>query len=340
MKLNRLLAASLVSVFCMGVTVGSATAANEAKPAQESPAAKKFEPIPANKDEDLRVFYPDGKEVKGEQAMELMRAGKPGLTIWLAGNQFFAMEDVIHAFQKKHKDVVGVITMPPGKVMNAILNGGWTYKDKDYAMTPDVFGMVDMGSVKKLKDAGKGQDYVTYMHNQLVLMVAEGNPKHIKGIADLGRPELQVMLPNPVNEGIMKFYAKKVLENNGLWGKLSDGKECQSCYGAPNAYFTTVHHREIPEGIKAGKVDVGIVWATEYKNAVKEGQKVGLVNLPEKDSMKNEVNYIAGNIPGSAHEKAAREYLNFLGTKAGQDAYAGHGFIEATKEELKVQPVQ
>lgn len=340
MKLNRLLAASLVSLFCMGITAGPASAADDEKPAQENPAAKKFEPIPANKDEDLRVFYPDGKVVKGAEALELMQAGKPKLTIWLAGNQFFAMEDVIHAFQKKHKDVVGVITMPPGKVMNAILKGGWSYKDKDYAMTPDVFGMVDMGSVKKLKDAGKGQDYVTYMHNQLVLMVAEGNPKHIKGIADLGRPDLQVMLPNPVTEGIMKFYAKKVLENNNLWDKLSAGKECQSCYGAPNVYFTSVHHREIPDGIKAGKVDVGIVWATEYKNALKEGLKVGVVNLPEKDSMKNEVNYIAGNVPGTPHAKAAMEYLKFLGTKAGQDAYADHGFIKASKEELKVRPIE
>ena len=339
MKLNRLLAALLISISSMGLIVESATAADEGKASQESPAIKKFEPIPADKDDDLRVFYPDGKEVKGEPALELMQAGKPGLTIWLAGNQFFAMEDVIHAFQKSSKEVVGVITMPPGKVMNAILNGGWSYKNKDYAMTPDVFGMVDMGSVKKLKEAGKGKDYVTYMHNQLVLMVAEGNPKKIKGIADLGRPELQVMLPNPVTEGIMKFYAKKVLENNALWDKLSAGKNCQSCYGAPNVYFTSVHHREIPDGIKAGKVDVGIVWATEYKNALKEGQKVGVVNLPEKDSMKNEVNYIAGNIPGAAHEKNALEYLKFLGTKAGQAAYSDHGFIEATEAELKINGI-
>ena len=340
MKLNRLLTTLLVSAFCLTTNVGSATAADAESAAQAAPATKAFEAVPANKDDDLRVFYPDGKVVKGEEALELMLSGKPGLTMWLAGNQFFAMEDVIHAFQKKHKDVVGVITMPPGKVLNAIMKGGWTYKGKDYAMKPDVFGMVDMGSVKKLKDAGMGQDYVTYMHNQLVLMVAEGNPKHIKGIPDLGRPELQVMLPNPVTEGIMKFYAKKVLQNNNLWDNLSAGKECQSCYGASNVYFTSVHHREIPEGIKADKVDVGIVWATEYKNALKEGLKVGVVNLPVQDSMKNEVNYIAANVPGTGHEKAAMAYLKFLGTKAGQDAYTDHGFIEATKEELKIQPIQ
>lgn len=341
MPLNKLLLASLVSLFCMNINAGLVNAADMEKPPQESAVIQKFEQIPANKDDDLRVFYPDNTVVKGEAALELMQAGKTGLTIWLAGNQFFAMEDVAHAFQKQHKHmVVGVVTMPPGKVMDAILKGGWTYKNKDYAMTPDVFGMVDMGSLKKIKDAGKGQDYVTYMHNQLVLMVAENNPKNIKDISDLGRPELQVMLPNPITEGIMKFYGKKVLQNNGLWDKLSDGKECQSCYGAPNVYFTAVHHREIPAGIKANKVDVGIVWATEYKNALKEGLKVGVVELPEKDSMKNEVNYLAGNVPGTHHEKAALAYLKFLGSNAGQTAYTEHGFIKATPTELKISPIQ
>ncbi|ARU31879.1 hypothetical protein CAP31_09455 [Sulfuriferula sp. AH1] len=115
MQLNKLLTASVVSLLCMSINTGTAAAADAEQPAQQNPAAKKFEMIPANKDDDLRVFYPDGKVIKGETALQLMQASKPGLTIWLAGNQFFAMEDVIHAFQKQHKDIVGVITMPPAR---------------------------------------------------------------------------------------------------------------------------------------------------------------------------------------------------------------------------------
>jgi len=178
------------------------------------------------------------------------------------------------------------------------------------------------------------------MNNQLVLVVAKVNPIKITCFAYLGRPELLEMRPNPVTEGSMKFYAKKVMQNDGLWDKLSAGKECQSCYGAPNVYFTAVHHREIPDAIKAGKVDVGIVWATEYQNAMAHQLPVGVVNLPEKDSMKNEVNYLAGNVPGAPHAKAAMEYLKFLGTPAAQEAYAKFGFIEATKEELEIRAIK
>ena len=335
MKLNKLLA-----TFVIALCSFAAFAASNAEPSvQENIPAQKLESIPADKDEDLRVFYPNGKVVKGEGALKLMQAGKTKLNIWLAGNQFFAMKAVAHAYQEHHREVVGIITMPPGKVINAILDGGWIYKGKEYAMTPDVFGMVDMGSLQKLKGAGKGKDYVIYMHNQLVLMVSQDNPKNIKGIADLGRPELQVMLPNPINEGIMKVYAKKVLQNNGLWDRLSAGKECQDCNGAPNVHFTVVHHREIPDGIKAGKVDVGIVWATEYQNAVAHQLPVGVVNLPEKDSLKNEVNYLAGSVPGAPHAKEAGKYLKFLGTAAAQAAYAQFGFIKGSKEELVVRAI-
>lgn len=337
MKLNKSLITSVIAIFYLGVSTAFA-APNAEPPVQANTPVQKLELIPADKDEDLRVFYPNGKVVKGEEALKLMQAGKTKFNIWLAGNQFFAMETVAHAFQRHHKDVVGVITMPAGKVMNAILGGGWIYKDKEYAMTPDVFGMLDMGSVQKLKEASKGKDYVIYMHNQLVLMVAKDNPKNVKGIADLGRPELAVMLPNPINEGIM-IYAKKVLKNNGLWDKLSAGKECQDCDGAPNVHFTVVHHREIPDGIKAGKVDVGIVWATEYQNAVAHQLPVGSVNLAEKDSLKNEVNYLAGSVSGAPHSKTAEKYLEFLGSAEAQIAYAQFGFIKASKDELVVRAI-
>lgn len=338
-KLNKLLITFVTAIFCLGGPTAFA-APNAETLVQANTAVQKLELIPADKDEDLRVFYPNGKTVKGEEALKLMQAGKTKFNIWLAGNQFFAMEAVAHAFQKHYKDVVGVITMPAGKVMNAILGGGWIYKDKEYAFTPDVFGMLDLGSVQKLEEAGRGKDYVIYMHNQLVLMVAKDNPKNVKGIADLGRPDLEVMLPNPLNEGIMKVYAKKVLQNSGLWDKLSAGKECQDCDGAPNVHFTVVHHREIPDGITAGKADVGIVWATEYQNAVAHQLPVGIVNLPEKDNLKNEVNYLAGSVPGAPHSKAAEKYLEFLGTAEAQKAYAQFGFIKASKDELVVRAIR
>jgi len=60
---------------------------------------------------------------------------KSGLILWLAGNQFFAMDDVIGAYQKQHPGTgVGLITLPPGLLLQAIKAGGWTYADKAYPL--------------------------------------------------------------------------------------------------------------------------------------------------------------------------------------------------------------
>src|SRR5215469_4702435 len=41
-------------------------------------------------------------------------------------------------------------------------------------------------------------------------------------------------MPNPVNEGIMQFYIRKVLERHGIWQTISGGKECVHCQTTNN----------------------------------------------------------------------------------------------------------
>ncbi|OGA35095.1 MAG: hypothetical protein A3F75_13410 [Betaproteobacteria bacterium RIFCSPLOWO2_12_FULL_64_23] len=303
-------------------------------------AIPSLEPIPPNKDSDLRLFYADGRIVTGSAALQKMDSDA-NLTLWLAGNQFFAMEDVIRAFQKQYAQAgnVGLITLPPGIILKAINAGGWTYEGKEYRMQPDVYASVQLGHLKALKAKGRMDKYLIYTHNALDLVVNKGNPKKIQGIADLGRDDLRIMLPNPLTEGIMTFYAKKVLIKHKLWDKLSGGKECKSCDPTPNVHFTSVHHREIPDGLKAGTVDVGIVWATETQNALGEGHAMEAVPLPAEDSLIDEVSYAIGALNKARHEDAANKYLSFLQSDQGQNAYAKFGFIRASKADLQLREI-
>ena len=302
--------------------------------------AQSLEPIPPNKDNDLRLFYADGRIVTGSAALQKMDSDAK-LTLWLAGNQFFAMEDVIRSFQKEHVAAgnIGLITLPPGIILKAINAGGWTYEGKDYRLQPDVYASVQLGHLKALKAKGTMDKYLIYIHNALNLVVAKGNPKKIKSIDDLGRDDLKIMLPNPLTEGIMTFYAKKVLVNHKLWDKLSGGKECKSCDPTPNVHFTSVHHREIPDGLKAGTVDAGIVWATETQNALAEGHMMEAVPLPAADSLIDEVSYAIGVLTRARHKDAANRYLSFLQSDQGQNAYAKFGFIKASKADLQIREI-
>ena len=302
-------------------------------------AESKYASIPPKKDDDLKLYYTDGRVLKGQEAMARMQ-GDAKLILWLAGNQFFAMDDVVHAFQKQHPSTsVGVITLPPGLLLTAIQKGGWTYGGKDYPGRPDVYASVNLGHLKKLKAAGMMKQHAIYMHNELVLMVAKGNPKKIRGVADIGRDDVRTSMPNPESEGIMVFYGRKVLERHGLWDKVSGGKKCRSCQTTKNNWFTSVHHRETPERISDGRSDTGFVWITETIRAQRLGSPVEAVKLPPEDSLRNEVAYAIGPLSNSPHTDAASRYLAFLRTPDAAAAYAKHGFVNASPQELELKPI-
>ena len=163
------------------------------KPAAQ--AAARFAVIPPKKDSDLKLYYADGRILKGADALARMQQdGK--LILWLAGNQFFAMDDVVRAFQAQNRGTdVGLITLPPGLLLAAIQKGGWQYGDKEYPGRPDIYASVNLGHLKTLKQAGLMNEYAIYMHNEMVLMVAKGNPKNIKGIRDVVRPDVRTSMP-------------------------------------------------------------------------------------------------------------------------------------------------
>ncbi len=265
---------------------------------------------------------------------------KASLVLWLAGNQFFAMDDVVQAFQKNHPGTtVGLITLPPGLLLQAIKTGGWIYGDTAYRGLPDVYASVNLGHLKQLKTAGIMESYMVYMHNELQIMVAKNNPKKITGIKDLVREDVRTSMPNPINEGIMQFYIRQVLERHGLWQAISGGKECVSCQTTKNNWFTAVHHRETPDRIKAGQTDAGVVWKTEVLEARRAGADIDAVELPDEDSLRSEVAYVIGALSASPHRKKADAFLDFLRTPAGQDAYARFGFVKATDADLKLKPI-
>jgi ABC-type molybdate transport system substrate-binding protein len=298
----------------------------------------KLTAIPPDKDTDIKFYAADGSVLTGTPALD--RMPNADLTLWIAGNQFFAMDEVIGAFRRGEPGLsVGLITLPPGLVVSAILAGGWLYKGHEYAATPDIYASVNVGHLKRLKAANLMSQYAIYMHNELEILVAKGNPKAVTGIDDLVRADVRTSMPNPVNEGIMQFYARKVLERHDIWQKISGGKECASCQTTANNWFTAVHHRETPARILDGTSDAGIVWKTEVLEAQRRGANVDAVELPPSDSLRSDVSYAIGVLTNSKHQEAADRYLAFVGSEAGQAAYAKFGFVNATVEELRPKPI-
>ena len=288
--------------------------------------------------QDYRTFHADGEVAYGS----IGDSYTADLVMYLAGNQFMVMQELISDFQKKNPDIetVYVETIPPGQILkNQLLKQGEIEGVKT-AMNPDVFASVNIGHLRKLNEQDLMDEYAVYIHNKLELMVAAGNPKNIRGPEDLGRDDLVQSHPNPLTEGIFKFYGSEMLKDLGLHEKVTGGKECRSCWAVEGkTWFTSRHHRETPDLIEKGEADVGIVWTTEVVHAKAEGRPIDGVAIPAPLNKQDKVNYAIGVMKNGRNQDNAARYIAYLATDDAQSIYESYGFLRASKDELVLRPL-
>ena len=264
------------------------------------------------------------------------------LVMYLAGNQFMVIDDLIQDFQKKNPDIksIYVETIPPGDILNQQLLKQGEVDGQKTAQNPDLYASVSLAHLKKAKEAGLMDQYMVYIHNKLELMVAQGNPKKVKGPQDLGRDDLVQSHPNPVNEGIFSVYGVEMLKDLNLFDKVTAGVKCAGCWAIPDKVsFTERHHRETPLRIENGQADVGIVWSSEVKEAQAEGRKVEGVAIPEPYNKADKVAYVIGTLKAGRNQANAEKFMKYLATSGAQGIYAGYGFGQAKAEELVAKPI-
>ena len=285
---------------------------------------------------DYRTFHTNGKIDYGE----INDSYTSDLVMYLAGNQFMVMAELINDFQSKNKNIktVYVETIPPGQILKKQLLKQGEINGAKTSMTPDLFASVNINHLKKLNKKDLLNKYIIYTHNKLELMVAEGNPKNIKGAKDLGRDDLVQSHPNPLTEGIFKFYGSEMLKDLGLHEKVTNGKKCKECWAVPKkTWFTARHHRETPYRIENNQADVGIVWTSEVAHAKAEGRKIDGVAIKAPYNKQDKVAYAIGIMNKAQNAENAKTFLNYLATSDAQEIYASYAFVPATESELKVK---
>lgn len=283
---------------------------------------------------DYRTFHTNGEVEFG--AIE--NSYTADLVMYLAGNQFMVMQELISDFQSKNPDIesVYVETIPPGQILKGQLMTQGEIEGKPTAMNPDIFASVNIDHLKKLNGKGLMNEYIIYIHNKLELMVAEGNPKGINGPEDLARDDLVQSHPNPLTEGIFKFYGSEMLKDLGIYEKVTGNAECKACWAVEGkTWFTARHHRETPDRIEKGEADVGIVWTTEVVHAKAEGRPISGVAIAAPLNKQEKVNYAIGIMTNGRNADNAVRYLAYLGTDDAQSIYEKYGFIRATTAELE-----
>jgi molybdate transport system substrate-binding protein len=251
------------------------------------------------------------------------------LRIFMAGNQFFLMPELIDAFQARHPEIQRIFyaTLPPGLLLKWILAGTATFNGRPLRGDADVYASITAQHMHTLKARGYVNDFFPYAGNRLVIAVATGNPKQIATVQDLGRPDVRLSQTNPITEGItlptIEMYRRAGGEE--LVWKIMSIKAADG-----TTRFTQVHHRETPERLIKGEVDAGNVWITEYLEYARKGWPIAKVEPGPSLDMRDAVKYVIGRVDKVAKNAAnAAKFLAFMESRAAQTIYAKHGFVPA-----------
>lgn len=169
----------------------------------------------------------------------------------------------------------------------------------------DVFASADQPNMQRLLDKGL-VDGVPQMFatNRLEIVVGAGNPKGIRGLRDLSRPGLVVVLCGPVVP--CGRYAIQALQKAGV-------------SVTPASQEADV--KAVLSKVGLGEADAGIVYVTDVSTG---GARVQGVEIPPAE------NVIAGYpiavVSGSRDQVSAQAFVGFILSPAGQRILANFGF--------------
>ena len=273
---------------------------------------------------DLPVIPPD----RADDLHNLEIADSADLILFMAGNQFMVMKEIISAFKKKYPNIEKIFyeTLPPGLELKQILSGGAIYRSEKIDVHADVYSSVNKEAMETLIRAGKifKENYHLYLHNRLTLMVQEGNPARIKSVADLGRDSIRISQPDPNNEDIAFHIIDMYRQAGGdeLVHRIMEKKRAEG-----TTIFTVVHHRETPLRILKSTVDVGPVWSTEAMHAEALGLSFDVVEPGEDLDQRKRINYYICKLKHSPNPENADKFIEFIRSSDARQIYQKHGFL-------------
>jgi molybdate transport system substrate-binding protein len=168
----------------------------------------------------------------------------------------------------------------------------------------DVVATADQDSMARLVAGNLVEPPSDFAANSLQIVVRAGNPKAVQGMADLGRPNLKVVLADPaVPAG---KYSRQALDTAGATVR-------------PVSLELDV--KAVLRKVASGEADAGIVYVSDVAAA---GSGVAGIDIPPAHNIV--ATYPVAVVRGTGNRAAARAFIDQLLHGPGRDALAAHGF--------------
>lgn len=178
----------------------------------------------------------------------------------------------------------------------------------------DVFMSAATKQMKALDEEGMiaSDTIVNLLENKIVLIVPAGSDSKIDSFEKIGDAE-SIALGDPESVPAGQ-YAKEALTSLNVWDSIQDKV----------SFGTNV--TEVLNQVAAASADAGIVYATDA--ASMEDQVTVVAEAPE-GSLEKKVIYPVAVVKATAHEDAAKAFVEFLQTPEAMEVFEAYGFVAA-----------
>jgi molybdate transport system substrate-binding protein len=249
----------------------------------------------------------------------------PKLVLYVGGNYFFAMAPLVAEFEKEHPEYRGRIyweTIPPGLLVKQMEAGGTiTCGNMTWTAKPDAY----FAGLKKV-DALIGQRLLTgpavpYATNMLTIMAPSGNPAHVTGLADLGKADIRLAMPNPAFEGIARQIEASLRKAGGA--ALVDAVY-KTKVAEGTTILTHIHHRQTPIFLMQGRAEAGVTWQSEAMFQEQAGHPITHIDIPASEN--TTAIYAGAAVKGAPHPGVAKLWLSYIHSPAALAIFERYGF--------------
>ena len=178
----------------------------------------------------------------------------------------------------------------------------------------DVFMSAATKQMKALDEEGMiaSDTIVNLLENKIVLIVPTGSDSKIDSFEKIGdAASIALGDPESVPAG---QYAKEALTNLNVWDSIQDKV----------SFGTNV--TEVLNQVAAASADAGIVYATD---AASKADQVTVVAEAPEGSLEKKVIYPVAVVKATAHEDAAKAFVDFLQTPEAIAVFESYGFVAA-----------
>ncbi|MFH1777472.1 MAG: molybdate ABC transporter substrate-binding protein [Candidatus Omnitrophota bacterium] len=228
---------------------------------------------------------------------------KPTLIVYAGAGLMKPMEEICQRFGKDNRVEVRVNYGGSGELLGQLSMG----------RTGDVFVP---GADKYIDDAKKNKWIIVPTITRLVkhvpvIAVGYGNPRKIKGLDDLMRPEITLALGDP-NACAIGRLAQDIFIKNGINSQIK-----------ANTKVVTPTVNQLLMYLLINQVDAAVIWE-DMVSWSESRQKLSIVRINQEQNIIKTVS--AAVISGSLQPRAAEKLIKFMASDQGYAIWGKWGF--------------